>query len=127
MKTTKDRAKRYRERHPERAREALRKWREANPEYQRIYWSKNYLWLRARRYGMTRQEFGEMLKAQDGKCAICPRELILGGKGGMQIDHDPRTGRVRGLLCRCCNVGLGMFAENPELMRLAINYLQIKI
>jgi hypothetical protein len=121
------RTKKWRDAHLEQAREANRRWMASHPEYQYEYWKRNHLWLRAARYGLSKEEFDAMLRAQDGKCAICLTKLVLGGKGGMQIDHKRGTRKARGLLCRKCNVGLGQFDEKTQLLRAAIEYLETKI
>lgn len=54
---------------------------------------------------------------QDGLCAICRLKVPT------DVDHSAKTGHVRGLLCRPCNLGLGMFADNPSRMQAAIAYL----
>jgi Recombination endonuclease VII len=64
----------------------------------------------------------ELFERQNGTCAICGREewekvKVLG------VDHDHKTGRVRGLLCTDCNMGLGKFKDDPALLRKAIKYL----
>jgi len=59
-----------------------------------------------RRYGLTPEEFLARLKRQNGKCAICPAPLKPRGKDGAHVDHDHETQKVRGLLCRNCNVHL---------------------
>jgi len=51
------------------------------------------------------------------KCAIC------GGTKRLAIDHDHKTGRIRGRLCINCNSGLGMFKDDVELLRTAVSYL----
>jgi len=53
-----------------------------------------------------------------GECVIC------GDTQGLVVDHDHRTGRVRGALCQRCNMGLGHFRDNPELLELAAMYLR---
>jgi hypothetical protein len=40
------------------------------------------------------------------------------------VDHDHTTGRIRGLLCTRCNAAIGLFEENPRLLRQAVGYLQ---
>ena len=60
-----------------------------------------------------------MLADQDGKCAICTKPF----PGRIAIDHDHRTGRVRGLLCTSCNTGIGKLGDDPELLLRAISYL----
>jgi len=63
-----------------------------------------------------------MLTEQGGGCAICSTAPADGKK--LWIDHDHSDGRVRGLLCASCNVGLGLFKENPALLTNAVAYLQ---
>nr|WP_243725339.1 endonuclease VII domain-containing protein [Actinomadura rubrisoli] len=75
----------------------------------------------SRTYGLARGEYDELLKAQGGVCAICeqPRRQRL------SVDHDHRTGLVRGLLCRMCNGRLLTSArDNPETLRSAADYLE---
>lgn len=57
-----------------------------------------------------------LLEAEGGHCAICFQPATA-------VDHDHHTGKVRGLLCKHCNVGLGMFADDPERLENAILYL----
>lgn len=53
------------------------------------------------RYGLTLCKYRKMLKAQDGMCAICRRPF--GSKRKANVDHNHKTGRVRGILCYRCN------------------------
>ncbi len=71
------------------------------------------------RYGMTRAEVETLAEAQGG-CAICG---ILEPADGWQVDHDHETGEVRGILCRPCNMGLGLFRDDPHSLAQAISYL----
>jgi hypothetical protein len=73
------------------------------------------------KYGMTAEDFRKLKKLQRNRCRICKKKF--GGKVMMHIDHDHKTGKVRGLLCRHCNIGLGMFFDRPELLRVAADYL----
>lgn len=75
-----------------------------------------------RQYGITLEQYEEMLKAQDYKCAICGNEDEVEGRR-LAIDHCHIGGHVRGLLCGKCNRGLGLFLDNPTLLQQAINYL----
>ena len=59
-----------------------------------------------------------MLKAQNGKCAICSKELWK-----PHVNHCHQTKKVRGLLCLECNTGLGKFKDDGALLQKAIGYL----
>lgn len=74
-----------------------------------------------RLYGISYDEYMEMLKSQGMKCLICSDSLD--GAKHTNIDHDHDTGRVRGILCAHCNKGLGMFKDDPKLLQSAIEYL----
>lgn len=76
-----------------------------------------------RKYGLTAERFDEMLAAQGGGCAVCSTTEPGGRWGLFHVDHDHETGEVRALLCHRCNVGLGYFGDDPELLRLAADYL----
>lgn len=75
------------------------------------------------RFGLTMAEFAKMLEAQNGVCAIC-KEPERVKKDSLSVDHDHKTGKVRGLLCGRCNRGIGMFQEDLEMMESARAYLQ---
>ena len=62
-----------------------------------------------------------MLAAQGGRCAIC--QTIQPERGRWYVDHCHATGRIRGILCRVCNTGLGAFRDDPSVMQNAITYL----
>jgi Recombination endonuclease VII len=79
---------------------------------------KNTAIRRKRRYGLTTEQYEAMLVFQDGKCALC------GTGKPVDIDHDHASGRVRGLLCRSCNVGLGQLGDTVEGLERAIAYLK---
>ncbi len=83
--------------------------------------------LRLQRYGVTELQYADMYRRQNGRCAICldqvssaPRERTKSA----HIDHDHATGRVRGLLCAYCNVGLAQFKDSADRLRGAISYLK---
>lgn len=68
-----------------------------------------------------------MLIEQDGLCKICSKELYLFSpkkSTTAHVDHDHKTGKVRGLLCQECNTGLGKFNDNVGLFYRAIEYLK---
>lgn len=70
------------------------------------------------KYNLTDQEFEAIVLAQNNRCLLCDTELTK-----PHVDHCHSTGRVRGILCYHCNVGLGHFKDNPEVLARAIQYL----
>ena len=74
-----------------------------------------------RNYGMTFEEFDAMLSDQDSCCAICKSTKPL--YKYFNVDHCHITGEVRGLLCHSCNKALGLFKDNINNLRHAIDYL----
>ena len=76
------------------------------------------------RYNLTYEEFGNKYREQGGKCAICSESKPLGSVKGLNVDHCHTSGKIRGLLCRKCNTGLGQFDDNIEILENAIKYLQ---
>ncbi len=74
-----------------------------------------------RTYGITAKTNETMLILQNYRCAIC-REKIT--KTTSHIDHDHVDNTVRGILCPKCNMGLGLFNDNVDLLELAVNYLR---
>lgn len=75
-----------------------------------------------RRAGVSDAEAERMAYAQDYRCAIC-RETHLVPRA-MCVDHCHATGRVRGLLCNACNLGLGHFKDDPHRLREAAAYVE---
>lgn len=76
--------------------------------------------LQLKRYGLTVESFDALLASQGGVCAICAGPAT--GRG-WHVDHCHDTGRVRGVLCHQCNVGLGHFHDDPVRLRAAVKYL----
>ncbi len=78
-----------------------------------------------RNYGITINDYEELLKQQDSKCAICG--TIDPGKSRdyfcVDHDHSKKKDSVRGLLCDNCNRVLGVFDDNPERLVAAAGYL----
>ena len=73
-----------------------------------------------RLYELTPEQYDELLAAQGGVCAIC-QEPPHGDR--LHVDHDHRTGRIRGLLCQLCNRALGALRDRPDLAEAAAAYL----
>ena len=76
-----------------------------------------------REYGMLPADYDRWLEAQNYECAICGTHTEDLPKA-LAVDHNHRTGNVRGLLCGSCNAGLGMFKDDPERLEEAIRYLR---
>ena len=121
----------YRKANAEKNRAACRAWYHANTEYARAQaraWyeahpgQRRANWLQ-RIYGLSVTDYAEILKAQEGRCAICGRTAEEEGKR-LAVDHDHDTGEVRGLLCGNCNHAIGKFKHDPELLYGAIAYLE---
>ena len=73
-----------------------------------------------REFGITIDDYEDMLQQQNNVCAIC------GGVNktkSLCVDHSHITGKVRGLLCNNCNVAIGMLAEDPVILNKAIEYI----
>lgn len=134
--------RRWRAANPERNRDYARaydrKWREdnidraeytrtynqnyqSNPENQEKQWERKLL----RNYSMTPTEFNALWDSQDGRCAVCKVPLEPRGrtKKSAAVDHNHATGKVRGILCRGCNTGIGNLRDDPEILTAAVEYL----
>jgi hypothetical protein len=100
------------------------KWAEDRKKSHPVEYHEQWRGAVLRKYGITKADYDSMLAASGG-CEICGTSTP-GSKrfGYFHIDHDHATGRVRGLLCHHCNLGLGNFKDNPELMAKAITYIK---
>ena len=74
-------------------------------------------------FGISLEEYKQMLQNQNGVCDICGLVEIAKTKEHLSVDHNHKTGKVRGLLCNRCNVGLGAFGDDVDVMASAISYL----
>ena len=105
-----------------------REWRLANSDWAKLRegaWkaknSKKVAEARLKsRYGITLNFWAGYVNSLDGRCEICTEQIEL------CVDHDHRTGTFRGALCNRCNIGLGAFAENGEVLKRATAYLKTK-
>lgn len=76
------------------------------------------------KYGITLVDYEKMLLSQNGKCKICETDKPWSRSNFFHVDHCHRTGKVRGLLCSRCNLGIGKFEDNPILLRRVADYLE---
>lgn len=104
------------------AREQQRRFRENNPRA----WESSRL---KSKYGITLEQYEEMLEKQGGVCAICKQPEVTKIKGQkmwrLAVDHCHETNKVRGLLCGKCNRGLGFFQHDVSLLSTAVKYLEV--
>ena len=125
--STKEWNKRYYQKNREKIIERSKKYNQENSEkaaeYQKRYREKNEdkVWARhlKRSYDLTKETYQTIYEEQEGKCALCrrlPKKIC--------VDHCHKTGKVRGLLCSECNVGLGKLGDNIEALQRAIEYLK---
>ncbi len=115
----------YRAAHREKINAYARSWYATHVEKYKTYAGRDKESMadrvRRRLYGLSIGAYDAMLEEQGGCCAICRRPP---GKHGLNVDHDHVTGAVRRLLCSNCNTGLGLFQEDPNLLRAALRYLE---
>lgn len=79
--------------------------------------------FKVKTYGVTPFEYGEMLWNQNFKCKLCDTELGKDTKAP-HLDHNHKTGKIRGILCHHCNTGLGLFKDSITMLEKAIEYLR---
>lgn len=72
-------------------------------------------------YGISKDDFDSLYKAQKGKCVICDQKKT---EKEMVVDHDHSTENVRGLLCSSCNLMLGHGKDNPKVLINAARYIE---
>ncbi len=107
----------------------LHKCRECYKLSRKAYVPLDGLKSKLSRYGLSYEKYCGMAYRQSYVCAICGKDETsinnLNGKpNGLAIDHCHKTGKVRGLLCFSCNLGLGKFKDNTSLLQKAISYLE---
>ena len=104
-----------------------------SPEKERLKYLKNKEksikrstnWRMKHKFGITSDDKKNMFLCQNKLCKICSTEMTLvgGSDNSAQIDHCHKTGKIRGIICRKCNLGIGHFNDSPELLEKAIKYL----
>lgn len=98
---------------------ATENWRLRNPETAALRArDKEY----KKKYGITLEQYNEMLAQQNNTCAICQEPCTTGMN--LAVDHDHTTGKVRALLCKNCNTAIGLLGEDTNRMAKAIEYIQ---
>lgn len=87
---------------------------ENKSEYQRIIKNSNL----KRKYGITLNEYKQMVEKQAGRCTLCDRL-----SNSLHVDHCHKTNKIRGLLCGSCNRALGLFQDDPRVLEKAKEYV----
>lgn len=108
-----DGRRRYYYKHAETIAERRRIWYDQNPG---LHADEH----RQSKYGITAEQFADMIAKQNGRCAICTVPFVETPR----VDHDHETGQIRDLLCDLCNRGLGYFLDSPKLLRAAADYIE---
>jgi hypothetical protein len=122
-----EQAKQWQKDHPKKVRKRLKRWRDNNPDKVKLTnsdWYKSHkIEIQAQRrqtkYAIGREAYVHIAKRAAGCCEICGNKLKRA-----QLDHDHQTGKIRGLLCCKCNLGLGNFNDDINKLKLAIKYLE---
>lgn len=100
-----------------------RKWKKSNPERKKEHETSAVL---KRKYGIDLKEYKRLKEKQEGLCKLCGKVETSTHKEKVRelaVDHCHKTLKIRGLLCYKCNVGLGFFNDDINLLEKAINYL----
>ena len=137
--------RKYQEEHREELLAYGRKYRASHSEERRLYYESHIKEIKEynaaryasnpdihrerglkRHYGITTKQYNELFERQRGVCAICGCAPSGGGTNGrtLCVDHDHKTGMVRGLLCASCNRGIGSMGDSVKIVRCALEYLE---
>jgi arsenate reductase-like glutaredoxin family protein len=102
----------------------MKEWQKKNPNKYAKHQRNGQL---KKKYGISYKELEQMYNEQGGKCSICQCKISMNVRDGRKervcVDHNHKSGKVRKLLCRSCNAGVGYFQESEEILRRAIWYL----
>ena len=121
------------EKEPGKRKRLWRVWYEKNKERLKVYSRGKMLGYyhrnggkakqRAKKYGLTVEQLSQFLAAHT-VCESCGTAFTLTGTSKAHIDHDHRTGMLRGLLCQSCNLALGHLHDSPELIARLLEYAE---
>jgi hypothetical protein len=124
------------ERNKAKAKASAKAWKKRNPDKMRAISRARHLRRKAsgeyraehlrNRYGITPDDENALWESQDGRCAICQRELDRTDYRRTHLDHNHDTGAVRGFLCIACNQGIGRLGDDPKRIAAALVYLAKK-
>lgn len=79
--------------------------------------------IRRKKYGITGEEFRAIIEKQGLKCPICTKDITK----NPSVDHNHKTGEIRGLICNKCNLAIGNAEDSPDRLRRMADYLEKNI
>ena len=113
-------AREWQSRNRDKVVKSVRKWESKNKDKVKEYDRRKNL---KAKYGITLEFLEGLRTGQGSKCKVCnlhedslDRPLV--------VDHNHKTGEVRGLLCHKCNTGLGLLKDSPRILKQALEYLE---
>lgn len=116
----------YREKTKEQKSISGKLWYQQNKEVRKAYYESTKHIKRdkeyKKKYGISLEEYEILLNSQNGVCAICGNLNKTDKR--LAVDHDHKTGKVRGLLCSSCNILLGNAQDNIIILKTMIKYLE---
>lgn len=116
----------YYQENAEHLKEYQNEYKKTNPDILRMSRRKDRL---KRLYGLTLEDYLEKLRVQGGVCWICKKPETSKDRNGniraLSVDHNHKTGETRNLLCDRCNRFIGMIEEEPELLLVFLEYLEV--
>lgn len=77
-----------------------------------------------RTYGLSLKQYDDLFEQQAGRCKVCGSLPPSGRERFLAVDHCHKTGKIRGLLCKACNIGLGLLREDVRVLRNLIAYIE---
>lgn len=81
--------------------------------------------LQRRGVDITQEQYVDLICNSNGLCEICNNPNTSNVKGTLSVDHDHKTGKVRGLLCDNCNRAIGLLKDNSDLLIKAAEYIRV--
>lgn len=109
--------------------EKVKALNEKNKDVRKAYYARPEIKMKYRKkaiehaFKIKYEQYEEMLEEQNNVCAICKKPETCTKLNFLSVDHDHSTGKIRGLLCRACNHGIGNFLDSVENLTEAIHYL----
>ena len=94
------------------------KWQKSNPDKSKVYRRRNKL---KKKYGISLEQYDEMLKKKNCVCYICHRSEPNGKP--LNEDHCHKSGIIRKMLCTKCNFTLGLMDEDKTFINRLIDYI----